>query len=204
MATITPAATLHAAINVPVNVTDLVDAAWMALYTWKQLADNAKYALDQIDIKIAAMKADNALTFTGNLVTFTKEVAVEGNLQVLSISAASGTVNVASGIALVGDVTLTGGRRVDRVRTIDTWGAEPYEVYHTITAGNVIRCVTSVTALLRLLATSCVEGDWVRVTLTEGASVAIYNGEAAYPIVTLSNEGQQITLVYTTADGWGF
>jgi hypothetical protein len=44
MKDLTPAATLHAAVKIPQNATDLVDASVLETWTWRQLMDNAEYA----------------------------------------------------------------------------------------------------------------------------------------------------------------
>lgn len=201
--TITPAATLHTSINIPSNNVDLADAAWMALYTWRELGDNAKYALDQIDTKIAAMKADNALTFSGTTVTVTNELAVGTVLNAANIAPTGGNLSLNADVALVGTARkLSGGRRVEPIVTLSDWSGDPAENYHLITGGNVVRVVTSIAAHLRLQTTGCVTGDWVRVTLADGVSVAVYNASDSVALATLDTEGQQMTFSYIEASGW--
>lgn len=201
--TYSPLPVPHAVINIPENVTDLVDAAYMALNTWKQLADNAKYALDQIDTKITLMKNDDALVFAGDLVEFANDVKIDGALDVIDIVPVTETLSINADVTLIGTARkFSGGRRVENVVTYSTWVGDPAEQIHSIVAGAIVRVITTVGAHLRLSTGGCVEGDWVTVTLSDGGTLAVHNGSDVGALWTATTDGEQRTFTYTTASGW--
>lgn len=205
---LTPAATLHNEIHVPSNNVDAADAAWMALYTWKELGDNAKYALDQIDVKIATMLSGNVV-IGGNLSVGVSKYLTAYSVALDTLESVAGlgnpiTVKGPLVMGLGGSVpTWSGGRRVEVPRTISTWPGDPPSVDHQIVQGNVVRAVVgAATVNLNLLSTGAVEGDWVRVTLGSIGTLNVNDGASESLVLAMDTIGQQVTFTYFTATGW--
>lgn len=156
--TITPSNTLHTTVTVPV-AKESADANWLAANTFQQLANNAKYALERIAVLITAMKADDALTFSGELVSVANNLAVTGWI--------TGRTRVTTGVV--------------------TYAENAY-IAHAGADPQCLRSATSATNYtLSLSHSGAEEGDWFRVRNAPGGSntVTVLNDDGGASLVAI-------------------